>query len=482
MGLLLLVGVGGAWVAARTRLPLQVAILGLGMLLGSDGPGGVDFDDADLARTVGVVGLVAILFEGGLTSPWRQIRPVLAPAALLSTVGVAVTAGVTAAGAWLLFELDPAEALLLGAVVGSTDAAAVFATLRYTALRRRLTGLLEAESGLNDPMAVALTVGLIATLTAQAATWDDVVVEIVQQLGIGMASGGAAAWLAGRLFARFPLEFAAFAPVASVGTAAVVFGATDVLGGSGFLAVYLVALRIGASRSPVLRSLTAFHGGLAFLSQVVLFGVLGLLVFPSQFGPVIVPGILLALVLALLARPLAVWLCTLRFGFDLRERVLLGWAGLRGAVPIVLATFALSADIEASGTIFNAVFFVVLVSAVAQGPTLEPLARRLRLTAAEPPVDAAPLEVGLIGGAEILEYTSVSGDGTAGRRVRELGLPRAALLAVILRGGDAVPPRGSTRIAAGDRLYVLTRRRDEEAVREVMERWAEPAPAPGDPA
>ncbi len=458
--------------ATRAGLPVLVAFLVLGMLLGSDGPGGIDFDDADLARTVGTIGLLAILWEGGLTTRWRDVRPVLGPAALLATVGVAITAVLVGLAGLVLFDLSGPEAMLLGAVVGSTDAAAVFATLRFTTLRRRIGALLEAESGLNDPMAVALTLGLIEWVTAPDG-YDlvDLLPMIAQSLGIGLVAGVVIGRIAAWIISRAPISAGPFVPVVSVGLAAIAFAAPETMGGSGFLSVYLVALFVGNTPNAFRRSLATFHEGLAFISQIVLFGVLGLLVFPSELGAVAASGLILTLVLVLVARPAAVWLCTLGQGFDVREKVLLSWAGLRGAVPIVLATFALSEGLEASETIFNAVFFVVLLSAAIQGPVLAPLARRLRLAGAPRALYEAPLEVGPVGGADVLEYTVRSGDGADGLLVRELGLPRSALLAVVVRADEVIPPRGSTRVTAGDRLYVLTRAQALREVEAAMGAW-----------
>jgi potassium/hydrogen antiporter len=454
-------------------VPVLVAFLGLGMALGSDGPGGIEFDDAELARAVGVIGLVAILFEGGLTTAWRDVRPMIFPAAVLSTAGVAITAVITGVGAYILFDLPLLTAVLLGAVVGSTDAAAVFATLRFTTLRRRLAALLEAESGANDPMAVALTLGFIAWITEPVYNAADLSLLLVHQLGLGLVLGLGLGLIASWSFARLPGDLTPFAAVASLATAALAFGVTETAGGSGFLAVYVVGLWLGNTRTPLNRSIVAFHQGLAFVAQIVLFVVLGLLVFPGRLGSVVLAGLALAAVLTFIARPIAVWLCTAFQGFGWRERVLVGWAGLRGAVPIVLATFALSEGVAESETIFNAVFFVVLGSTILQGLTLEPLARRLGLATESRPFYQPPLEVGVVRslGAEILEFAVRREDALAGRRVRELGLPRTALIAMIVRGNEAVPPRGSTVIEAGDRLYVLARAEGQSEAELLFEAW-----------
>jgi cell volume regulation protein A len=374
-------------VTRRSRFPLLVTFLGIGMLLGSDGVGGIYFDDAQLARSIGIVGLIAILFEGGLTTAWRDFRSVIAPAAMLSTVGVAISAVVTAGAAHELFSFSWSKSLLLGAVVGSTDAAAVFATLRFTRLRRRLATLLAVESGANDPMAVALTLGLIAWVEHPDYGVDDFAVLLARQFALGLVVGIVLGFIASRLLRRLPTDLAPFASVASIGTAALAYGVAASLDGSGFLAVYLVALWVGNTAMPLRRTIVTFHEGLAFLAQVVLFIVLGLLVFPSQLGDVAWSGLALTAVLLFAARPLAVVAALTPFGYRLREQLFLSWAGLRGAVPIVLATFALSAEVSGSATIFNAVFFVVLVSTLAQGMTLEPFARRLGLATEGQPYD-----------------------------------------------------------------------------------------------
>ncbi|MEQ9092592.1 MAG: potassium/proton antiporter [Miltoncostaeaceae bacterium] len=354
-GALLVLGVIAALTATRAGLPVLVAFLGVGMLLGSEGVGGIAFDDTELAQFVGIVGLVAILWEGGLTTAWRDVRGVLASSALLATVGVVVTAAIVGGAAYMLFDLTLVEAMLLGAVVGSTDAAAVFATLRFTTLRRRVAGLLEAESGLNDPMAVALTVGLIAMATGDGTGPAGVAGGVVWSLGVGLVAGLVLGEVAVRAVTRLPASFGPFAPVLSVGMACIAFGLPEAAGGSGFLAVYLVALRLGNTPNPFRRALAAFHGGLAFIAQVSLFIVLGLLVFPSDLVDIAIPGLVLAAVLILVARPVAVWLCTVRPAMTGRERVVLSWAGLRGAVPIVLGSIVRSEGVGAGSRFFNGV-------------------------------------------------------------------------------------------------------------------------------
>ena len=457
--------------AARVGVPSLVAFLALGMLLGSDGPGGIDFDNAELARAVGVAGLAAILYEGGLSTSWRRLRGVAVPAALLSTVGVVATAILTGAAAYVLFDLSWLESVLLGAVVASTDAAAVFATLRYTNIRRRIARTLEAETGGNDPVAIALTIGLIDWIEKPSFVFPDLLLLVVRQLFLGLVVGVALGALAMWVFARLPHSIGAFVPVASVAAGALSFGTADVIGGSGFLAVFLVGLAVGSTPSRYRRQLVAFHEGLAFLAQVTMFIVLGLLVFPNDLPPVALPGLVLAALLVIVIRPIAVWLATVASNFTLREQALLGWAGLRGAVPIVLATFVLSSEVGEAETIFNAVFFVVVVSALLQGTTLEWIATRLDLVDPQPAVVAAPLEVDALGSLALAEFDVAGDHAIAGAAVRELGLPRSALIAVVARHGETIPPRGTTVIEAGDRLFVLAPRALRAELEDVFARW-----------
>jgi cell volume regulation protein A len=475
--LLLLVGaiLGASVIAAhgavRTGLPVLVAFLGLGMLLGSDGPGGIDFADAELTRRIGTIGLGLILFEGGLQTSWRRLREVAVPAAFLSTVGVAVTAVIAGGAGHMLFAVSWPEAFLLGSVIASTDAAAVFASLRFTHIRRRLARTLEAESGGNDPLAIALTLGLIAWIERPEYDVGDFTILVVKQIGIGLLAGvvlgASAAWI----FARIPATVGAFAPVASLATAAIGFGAAAALGGSGFLSVYLVGLAVGSTPSRYRRQLVAFHEGLAFAAQVALFVVLGLLVFPHELPDVALSSLALAIVLVAVARPVAVFASTVFLGFTRRERLLLGWAGLRGAVPIVLATFALSSRVPDRQTIFNAVFFVVLVSAMLQGTTLDWIARRLGVISAAPPLRELPLEVGARSQLDLVDFPVAPDHAVNGSAVRELGLPREALVAVINRDGEAIPPRGSTVVQAGDRLFVLVPHAKRLDLEDVFARW-----------
>lgn len=472
-GALLLASVAASMVATRVRVPALVLFLGIGMLVGSDGVGWIEFSDYGLAKTVGVIALSLILFEGGLGAGLGEIRPVLAPAVSLALVGTILTAAVTGIAAVVLFDLPPAEGMLIGAILSSTDGAAIFALLRNSTLKRKLARTLEAESGLNDPVAVLLVLGLIEWVTRPDYGIVDMVGLFAQQLAVGLSCGVVAGRLAVGAFRRARLPTPGLYPVASLATAAIAFGSAGALHGSGFLAVYVAGLALGSAAIPARRTIGNFHEGLSWVAQLTLFLVLGLLVFPSQLGDVAVRGGALALVLVFIARPLASAIATLPFSFTWAERMILGWAGLRGAVPVVLGTFPVIAGVPGSLEFFNAVFFAVILSTLLQGSTFEPFARRLRLTTSVPALPAPLAESGTIRalGAEVLEYPVHTGDAVAGARIRDLGLPRDALVNVIVRDGQALPPRGSTRLLAGDRVHVLIREEAARRVHELVDRW-----------
>ena len=472
-GALLAAGIGASLLATRVRLPGLLLFLGLGMVIGSDGLGWISFNDYERARTIGVVALALILFEGGLTAGFQEIRPVLRPAVALALVGTLVTAGVTGMAAVWLFDLSTLDGLLLGSIIASTDGAAIFALLRGSTLRRRLARTLEGEAGLNDPVAVLLVVGFVDWIEKPDYGIGDMAILLVLELGIGAVVGAVVGWLAVRGLQRIRLDTPGLFPVATLATAAVAYGAADSLHGSGFLAAYVAGLALGSARIPAKRTVVVFHEGLAWVAQIAMFLALGLLVFPSQLDEVAVEGTALALVLVLVARPLAAFVSTAFDRFTNVERFVIGWAGLRGAVPVVLATFPVIDDVPDSLEFFNIVFFAVVISTLLQGTTFEPLANRLGVTTDEPALPRPLAETGTIRrlGAEIVEFPVHEDHAVVGRRVRELGLPRDALLSVIVRGGDAVLPRGSTRIEADDRLHVVVRSEVADRMGEVLNRW-----------
>ncbi|MDX6699713.1 MAG: potassium/hydrogen antiporter [Solirubrobacteraceae bacterium] len=472
-GALLAGGIVASLLANRVRVPGLILFLGLGMAVGSEGVGWISFSDYELARTIGTIALGLILFDGGLRTGLHEVRSVLGPAMSLATVGTLITAAITGFAAHALLPFSWLESLLLGAVVASTDGAAIFAMLRDSTLRRRVARTLESESGLNDPLAILLVLGFIQWLEHPGYGVADMAWLLARQVGIGAAVGAAVGWAAVQALQRARLATAGLYPVASLAIAALAFGGAGALHGSGFLAVYLAGLALGSAAIPARQTVIGFHDGVAWVAQIVMFLSLGLLVFPSQLLDVAPQGTAVAFVLAFVARPLATFVATLPFGFSRREQIVLGWAGLRGAVPVVLATFPVIAGVGEGLEIFNLVFFAVLLSTLLQGATFEPLARALGVTTDEPALPQPLTEVGTVRrmGAEVLEHEIREGDAAVGSRVRELGLPRDAVVNLIVRDEQAVPPRGSTRLRTGDRLHVLVRQEASLDMPVLVERW-----------
>jgi len=384
IGGLLVAGLIATVAAGRLRVPGLLLFLGLGMAIGSDGFGWIEFSDYELARTIGVIALLLILFEGGLSAGFGEIRPVLTPSIMLALLGTVLTAAITGLAATWLFDLSFLEGMLLGSIVSATDGAAIFGLLRHSRLRERLSRTLEGESGLNDPMAILLVVGLIDWIQLPHYGIEDMALLFVRELSIGVAVGVAVGWLAVQGLRRAWLGNEAGYVIGTMGTAALAYGAASSLHGSGFLAVYLAGLFLGSVPIPAKRAVVVFHEGLALVAQVTMFVVLGLLVFPSQLGDVAVEGTVLAIVLVFVARPIATLISTVFQGFDLREKAVLAWAGLRGAVPVVLATFPVIDGVSHSFDFFNIVFFAVLLSTLVQGATFEPFAHALGMTASGP--------------------------------------------------------------------------------------------------
>jgi cell volume regulation protein A len=454
-GLLLVAGVLGAGFAARVRVPSLLLFLGLGMAIGDDGLNWISLSDAELTQGIAVVALVVILYDGGLGTRLPDLRSVAAPALSLATIGVLVTAGVVTVVAGPVLDVDRTTALLIGAVVASTDAAAVFSALRGVPLPRRLSHLLEAESGANDPMAVLLTVGILEAWAGDPVPGDWVAFGLRTLLG-GLFVGVVVGWSGAALLSRARLLGASFYPVLAVGIGVLSYGAAAALEASGFLAVYvagvLVADRAPSRRRAVRRNLEV----LASTAQIGLFLLLGLLVFPSDLDEEALGALGVAVVLVLVARPLAVLVSIGWLGFDRRELALVSWAGLRGAIPIVLATFPLTVGHPDGALIFNVVFFVVVLSVLAQGLTVAPLARRLGLEAEPAPsatvTEALPLDAP---GVEALEIEVGSSAGLVGRTLRDVPPPHEARVAVILRDEEVVVATGATEVAAGDRLVVF---------------------------
>jgi len=472
VGALLAAGILASLLAGRLRLPGLVLVLVLGMVIGNDGLDLIDFSDFDVGQSAAVIALGLILYEGGLSSGWAEIKPVFGVSIALATLGTALTAGLTAVAAALLFsELSTLEALILGSTVAATDAAAVFAVLRGSTLRRKIARTLEGESGVNDPIAVLLVLASIEAIQHSEFGLLDALWLAASELAIATVVGLAVGGFGVLVLRRVTLPSAGLYPVASVAFAGLAYGGADVFHGTGFLSVFLAGLVIGSASSPARRTIVTFHEGLAWVAQLALFLLLGLLVNPSDLIDIIPEGAAIAIVTALLARPIAALLVA--HGFTVPERLMLGWAGLRGATPIVFATFPVTMGVEHGQLIFQVAFFVVLLSTIVQGLTIEPVARWLGVTTDEAAIPAPLVEPVLLNrlGAETMQFPVRAGDAIVGHPVRELGLPREALLNVIVRGERAIPPRGSTIIQEGDQLHVLVRQEVAVEFRELMRRW-----------
>jgi cell volume regulation protein A len=473
-GALLLAAIGTSLVASRLRLPGLLLFLAVGMAVGSDGAGWIQFSDYHLAAQVGTAALALILFDGGLSARTDELRKVVATSLRLAVVGTVITAIVTGVVAATLFGASIIKGLLLGSILAATDTAAVFGVLRASSLRRRIGATLEGEAGLNDPVAVLLVIGFMNWIQRPDYGLVDMLALFAKEAVIGVGCGMLVGRLAARALASIRLPTAGLYPVAALGAAGVAFGSAQSLGGSGFLAVYLTGVLMASGSIQARQTITSFHEGLAWLAQITLFMTLGLLVSPGQLGSVAGDAILVALALMLLARPMAVVIATMRDGFSPEERLLLSWAGLRGAVPVVLATFPVIEGIPGSAMFFDIVFFTVVISTAVQGSTFERLAHRLGLTTAEPPLPRALAEFGTIRGlgAELVEYPVTAMDPIVGRRVADLWLPQEASLNVIVRGDEAVPPRDATQIRAGDTLHLLVREEVAGLIPELLERWS----------
>ena len=386
-GVLCLLAIIAGLLSARIGTPLLLVFIGVGMLAGEDGPGGIPFDDFRTAYLVGSVALAAILFQGGLDTERGMIERALWPAVALATAGVAISAGVVGAAAVLLFGVSWPEALLLGAATAPTDAAAVSVLLRASRIEvpSRVIAALEVEFGLNDPMSVFLTLALVALLTApQGLALGHAALLFLEEMGGGAAIGLASGYMLLGLFRRLSMERSVF-PVFAVGGALATFGAAQVLGASGFLAVYLAGVVVGNHEHPARQPVTRFFGALGWLAQIALFLMLGLLVTPHELPPLVLPALAVSAVLILVARPLGVMACLLPFRWTASEAMFVAWAGLRGAVPIFLTIVPLLANVRAGRVLFNVVFVAVIASVAVQGWTAAPAARLLRLKADEPP-------------------------------------------------------------------------------------------------
>lgn len=470
LGILLLAGVVSAKFSNRFNLPSLVLFIAVGMIMNRF----IYFDNTKLTQLFGILALIVILFEGGMQTSWKQMRPVVGAAVSLATIGVAVTALVFGLCAAYILDISWKEGLLIGAIVGSTDAAAVFAVMGSQSVKRKLSSTLEAESGTNDPMAVFLTVSLIEWIQVPDANLFYMFLSFLWEMGFGLAFGLGVGWLAIQIVNRIHLDTSGLYPVLSIGLAIMTYSGAAMLHGSGFLAVYVMALVLGNADLQYRFTIARFNEGFAWMMQILMFILLGLLVFPGELVEVMWQGILLSLILMLIARPLGV-AASLLFGrFSLREQTLIAWAGLKGAVPIVLATYPMIAGLEHGQLFFNVIFFIVLTSALVQGATISPLARRLGL-AGEPSTGISHgLELVSVGktNLDMVKKSIEPGTCVENCTLQQLKLPEDTLITAIVRGEEMLAPRGHTRLQAGDVAYVLVAKKNLDTVRSM---FTEPA-------
>ncbi|BBA69726.1 potassium/proton antiporter [Geobacter sulfurreducens] len=473
VSLLLLVSILASKVSSRLGVPALLLFLLVGMLAGSDGPGGYQFDNPILVQSLGIVALAYILFAGGLDTNWRSVRPVLGRALILSTLGVFVTALLVGWFIHAVLDFSLLEGLLVGAIVSSTDAAAVFSVLRSrnVSLSGELKPLLELESGSNDPMAVFLTVAIISLLVDPGAKLYHLPLLVLWQ----MVVGGAAGYLLGKggvlLINRLRLEYEGLYSVLTLTLVLLIYSGTVLLKGNGFLAVYAAGLVMGNSSFVQKKSLVRFHDGLAWLMQITMFLILGLQVYPSHLVPVTLVGLCTAAFLMLVARPVSVFATLLFTPMTVREKTMISWVGLRGAVPIVLATFPLMAGVGKAEMIFNVVFFIVCSSALLQGSTIPLAARWLGLDAPMLAKRRRPFEFEASdeGKGELVEIEISPVSLAVNRQIVDLHLPAGSLIVLIQRRGEFVVPGGGTLIEAGDTVHLLADRERIDEIRAMFE-------------
>ena len=440
--------------SSRVGMPVLLVFLVVGMLMGEDGPGGIEFDNVELAFLIANLALGVILLDGGMRTRVDTFRVGLKPAMMLATVGVALTAGGAAIVAWWVFDLHWLIALLIGAIISSTDAAAVFSLLqgRGLHLNERVSATLEIESGSNDPMAIFLTLMLVTLISQhQDGAFASGLLMLVQQFGIGAPAGILGGFAIVALTNRMRLTPALY-PLLVAAAGIAVFSATNAIGGSGFLAIYLSGVVIGNRHVRMMPMILQVHDGLAWLAQLCLFLMLGLLVNPSDLVPLAGGGLILAFTLIFVIRPLTVLLTLWPFGFNRRELGFISWVGLRGAVPIVLALFPIIAGLPDAQLVFHAAFFIVLVSLVVQGTTMAPLARKLKLEvpAGEDPYRRLPLDAPAAGDHELMLFPLRGQNWESPKRLGQLRLPDNTAVAGVFRNRQCLQPTKDLEVSTGD--------------------------------
>lgn len=478
---LLLLSVIASKATGRLGVPALLVFLGIGMLAGSEGVGGIYFDNPFYAQTLGVIALVYILFAGGLSTELKQVRPVIKHGISLATLGIFFTCLITGVFTHYAFDFTWLEGFLLGAIVSSTDAAAVFTVLRgrSTHLKGNIKPLLELESGANDPMAVLLTVGILQLMTLPDSSPWMLILSFTQQIILGGTIGYISGKGTGILLNTMKLEFEGLYPVLTLAMILFVYGITQAVGGNGFLAVYIAGVILGNQNFVHKKSLILFHDGIAWLVQIAMFLALGLLVFPSRLVPVAGNGMLIAVFLILIARPLAVFISLMKTSFSTREKAMISWVGLRGSVPIILATYPYLAGVAKADEIFHLVFFIVITSILIQGAAIPFVAKLLKVDTPVKQKFRYPLEYVPTGDmrSDLIELDVPPKSQAIGRSIISLNLPKEALIVLIQRKGNVIVPKGGTHIEADDTMLVLAEKGPFAELKKIIESTA-PKPDP----
>ena len=463
LSIILVAGVLTAKFSSRLGLPSLVLFIAVGMVLNRY----FYFDNAKITQLFGTIALIVILFDGGMNTKWKSMKKVIGTAGSLATLGVIITTVITAFFAKYILGLSWLEAFLFGAIVGSTDAAAVFAALGEKNIRVKLKSTLEAESGSNDPMAIFLTVSFIELIQQPDTSYFMLIPNFFWQMGVGLIVGFVFGKFTIWIINKINLDSSGLYPVLTLSFAVLTFGISSLFQASGLLSVYVMAIFVGNADLIYRHSIVRFHEGFAWMMQISMFILLGLLVFPQDLLKVTGQGLLLSFLLMIVARPVGVFISMLFSKYTVNEKLLISWAGLRGAVPIVLATYPLMAGLDHSGLIFNVVFFVVLTSALLQGATITPLANFLKLTEKSRPTIPHSLELVSIGKTnnEMLEILVQKLSAVAGQQIKDVKLPEDSVITAIIRDEKLVFPRGNTYIKENDIVYVLVDKKKRRQIK-----------------
>jgi len=474
ISILLVLSIFASKATGRLGVPTLLIFLGIGMLAGSDGIGGIYFDDAAITQNVGIIALIYILFSGGLDTNWNRVKPIFWQGFSLATLGVFITAIVVGIFVYKILNFTLFEGILVGSIVASTDAAAVFSIMRSQKIQLsgQIRETIELESGSNDPMSVFLTIALLRLVKEPDAGMMDLFILFIQQMGLGAVGGFLFGKVSIFLINKIKLQYEGLYPVLTITIALLSYSLTSYIGGNGFLAVYLTGLILSDKDFIHKKSLLRLHDGVSWLMQIIMFLLLGLLVFPKQLLSVVWIGIVLSVILIFIARPLSVYISLAFAKLNFKEKAMISWVGLRGSVPIILATFPKEAGIEKADLIFNLVFFIVITSILFQGTLLPAVAKFFKVIEKDSNqqpkiVPFQPEEIGKTDN-DLVTVTLSKESKLIGKQIVEVGLPEGALIVLLTRGEEYVVPRGATQLMENDIILILAGRKLLPKIHEIM--------------